>query len=166
MALENSFVLEKLKSKFGEQILSAEEPYCMLTVTAVKDINLEILKYLYEDPELQFQFMTDLCAVHYPDQLLQLCVVYHMHSLVNNHRLRLKFYLPIDNPVIQTATSVYAAANWMERETFDFFGVIFEGHPNLKRILNVDTMDVYPLRKEYPLEDPNRVDKKDSFFGR
>ena len=164
--LENQFVLEKIKTKFGDKILESEAQYGMLNITAVKDINVEILQYLYDDAELKFQFMTDLTAVHYPNQLLQLCVVYHMHSLTTNTRLRLKFYLPIESPHIQTATSVYAAANWMERETYDFFGVIFDGHPNLKRILNVDSMEAFPMRKEYPLEDPNRVDKKDLFFGR
>ena len=164
--IENSFLLQKLANQFGEKILGNDEQYGMLTITASKDINLEILKFIYDDEELQFQFMTDLTAVHYPDQLLQLCVVYHMHSLATNTRFRLKFFLPIDNPFIRSATSVYAAANWMERETYDFFGVQFEGHPNLKRILNVDYMEAFPMRKEFPLEDPNRVDKKDSFFGR
>ncbi|MDX2190719.1 MAG: NADH-quinone oxidoreductase subunit C [Bacteroidota bacterium] len=166
MAIEHNIIIEKLQSKFGEQILSNESPYGLLTITAVKEINIDILQFLYYDDELNFQFLTDITAVHYPDAMLQLCVVYHLHSLTTNTRLRLKFYLPIENPVIKTATTVYAGANWMERETFDFYGVIFEGHPNLKRILNVDEMEVFPMRKEYPLEDPNRVDKKDYFFGR
>jgi NADH-quinone oxidoreductase subunit C len=164
--LENSVILEKVTSKFGSKIISSEEQYGMLSITASKDINVDILKYLYDEPELSFQFMTDLTAVHYPNELLQLCVVYHLHSLTTNTRVRFKFFLPIIEPKIMTATSVFAAANWMERETYDFFGVIFEGHPNLKRILNVDSMEVFPMRKEYPLEDPNRADKKDLFFGR
>jgi NADH-quinone oxidoreductase subunit C len=65
-----------------------------------------------------------------------------------------------------TATSLYSSANWMERETYDFFGVNFIGHPNLKRILNVDEMDYFPLRKQYPLEDQTRIDKDDEMFGR
>lgn len=166
MALENKWVLERLQSKFGDKIISSEEPYGLLTITAAKDANIDILQYLYDDSELKFQFLTDITAVHYPDALLPLCVVYHVHSLATNTRVRLKFYLPVESPVIKTATVLYAGANWMERETYDFFGVIFEGHPNLKRILNVDEMEVFPMRKEYPLEDPNRVDKKDSFFGR
>jgi NADH-quinone oxidoreductase subunit C len=166
MSIENSVILEKLSAKFGDKIISSEVQYGLLSVTANKDINIDILQFLYEDTDLQFQFMTDLTGVHYPDQLLQLCVVYHLHSLTTNTRVKFKFYLPIDQPTIRTATTVYAAANWMERETYDFFGIIFEGHPNLKRILNVDDMEAFPMRKEFPLEDPNRVDKKDLFFGR
>jgi NADH-quinone oxidoreductase subunit C len=77
-----------------------------------------------------------------------------------------KVFLYGPNPEIPTATVVWKGANWMERETFDFFGVNFIGHPDLRRILNVDDMEVFPMRKEYPLEDPNRVDKKDLYFGR
>ena len=74
--------------------------------------------------------------------------------------------MPVENPVVQTITPVFASANWLERETYDFYGVIFEGHPNLKRILNVDEMIIFPMRKEYPLEDQTRKDKDDEMFGR
>ncbi|MEY3416876.1 MAG: hypothetical protein RL060_987 [Bacteroidota bacterium] len=165
-ALTNAIVLEKLIAKFGEGILSHEEPYGMLTIVADKNINVEILKFLFDDETLQFQFMTDLCGIHYPNQALALGVVYHLHSLQNNVRVRFKFFVSKAEPIIASATAVYATANWQERETFDFYGILFEGHPDLRRILNVDSMDVFPLRKEYPLEDPNRIDKKDSLFGR
>ncbi len=111
--------------------------------------------------------MTDLCAVHMPNQPgREIGVVYHMHSLTNNVRLRLKCWIPEANPEIASATPLFAAANWMERETYDFFGVRFQGHPNLKRILNVDEMEMFPLLKQYPLEDSSREDKDDRFFGR
>ncbi|MHB1178486.1 MAG: NADH-quinone oxidoreductase subunit C, partial [Daejeonella sp.] len=86
--------------------------------------------------------------------------------LQNNVRARIKVFLDGTDPRIPTATTLWEGANWMERETYDFFEIIFEGHPNLVRILNVDEMTVFPMRREYPLEDPNRVDKKDYFFGR
>jgi NADH-quinone oxidoreductase subunit C len=112
-------------------------------------------------------FLTDLCAVHYPDDPgREIAVVYHFHSLPNNFRLRLKAFLPIANPVIDTMNPLFSAANWMERETYDFYGVQFTGHPDLRRILNVDHMDYFPLRKEYALEDETRDDKDDRFFGR
>jgi NADH-quinone oxidoreductase subunit C len=92
--------------------------------------------------------------------------VYHLHNLEENYRLRVKAWLNISNPEIASATSIWKGANWMERETYDFFGVVFTGHPDLRRILNVDHMEVFPLRKEFPLEDSTREDKDDRFFGR
>jgi NADH-quinone oxidoreductase subunit C len=85
---------------------------------------------------------------------------------VENVRIRMKIYTAIEDPKIFTATRLFESANWMERETYDFYGVNFVGHPNLKRILNVDEMDYFPLRKEYPLEDQTRIDKDDQMFGR
>jgi len=89
-----------------------------------------------------------------------------MHNLVENIRLRFRIYVPIEKPDVYTATGIFSSANWMERETYDFFGVHFVGHPNLKRILNVEEMDYFPLRKEFPLEDQTRIDKDDDMFGR
>jgi NADH-quinone oxidoreductase subunit C len=166
MALTHQEVLDKITAKFGGDILSSEVQYDTLIITFNKDINLSLMQYLYDDKYLEFQFLTDLTGIHYPDQLLSLGVVYHLHSFKHNYRLRLKCFMTVEQPIVKSLTPLYAAANWMERETYDFFGIIFEGHPNLKRILNVDSMDVFPMRKEFPLEDPNRVDKKDSFFGR
>jgi NADH-quinone oxidoreductase subunit C len=110
--------------------------------------------------------LTDLCGIHYPDRGLPLGVVYHLHNLQENKRIRVKTYVTAGNPNVQTMTDLFETANWMERETYDFYGIIFDGHPNLKRILNVDYMDYFPLRKEYPLEDQTREDKNDKFFGR
>jgi len=139
----------------------------MLTFVSPKDLNLKVLQFLYDDPELQFQFMTDLTAVHYPDQTSrELAIVYHLHNLVDNIRIRYKVFTDIQKPDVFTATKLFSAANWMERETYDFYGVNFVGHPNLKRILNVDEMNYFPMRKEYPLEDQTRIDKDDAMFGR
>lgn len=164
--LNNQTVLQKISARFGEQISIPTEPSGLLTFETSKENIIEILSYLKEDKELQFIYLTDITAVHYPEQALPIGVVYHIHSLINNVRLRIKVFLNADKPTIPSATKLWDGANWMERETYDFFGVNFEGHPNLVRILNVDEMTVFPMRKEYPLEDPNRVDKKDYFFGR
>jgi NADH-quinone oxidoreductase subunit C len=126
-----------------------------------------VLQFLYDEPALSFRFLTDLCAVHNPDLPgRELCVVYHLHNLQENVRLRLKIYTAVEEPQVFTATRLFSSANWMERETYDFYGVIFTGHPNLKRVLNVDEMDYFPLRKEFPLEDQTRIDKDDEMFGR
>ena len=165
--LSNETIKERLIAKFGGQLSHFEEPYGLLTFEAPKEMNLKVLQFLFDDEELRFRFLTDLTAVHYPGQAgRELAVVYHLHNLVDNIRLRLKVFTSIEQPDIFTATQLYSSANWMERETYDFFGVNFVGHPNLKRILNVDEMDYFPLRKEYPLEEQTRIDKDDAMFGR
>ncbi len=165
--LTNDIIKQRLIEKFGERVTNFEEPYGMLTFETPKEMNLKVMQFLFDDPELRFRFLTDLCAVHYPDkQGNELAVVYHLHNLVDNVRIRFKVFTDIGQPDIYTATRLYEAANWMERETYDFFGINFIGHPNLKRILNVDEMDYFPMRKEYPLEDQTRTDKDDEMFGR
>lgn len=167
MALTNEHIKQRLIEKFDTQVSSFEEPYGMLTFEAPKDMNLKVLNFLYDDAELKFRFMTDLTAVHYPDFAgRELAVVYHLHNLEDNVRIRFKVFTDINKPDVYTATALFSAANWMERETYDFYGVNFVGHPNLKRILNVDEMDYFPMRKQYPLEDQSRVDKDDEMFGR
>ena len=167
MALTNELIQQRLQDKFGDALSGFEEPYGMLTFSAPREQNLEVMQFLYDDAELKFDFLTDLCAVHYPERVgEELAVVYHMHNLVENVRIRFKVFLPIEQPDVFTATKIFEAANWMERETYDFYGVNFVGHPNLKRILNVEEMDYFPLRKEYPLEDQSRIDKDDEMFGR
>lgn len=167
MLLTNEIVKEKLVAKFNEQVSDFSEPYDMLTFEAPKEMNLKVLNYLYDDNELKFRFLTDLCGVHYPENKgKELAVVYHLHNLEDNLRIRFKVFTDVNQPDIYTATGLFSAANWLERETYDYYGVNFIGHPNLKRILNVDEMDYFPMRKEYPLEDQTRIDKDDEMFGR
>ncbi|MDQ1148471.1 NADH-quinone oxidoreductase subunit C [Sphingobacterium zeae] len=162
----NSFLLDKLEENFPTKIQEIPDAHDLLTVIVDKEDLIEVLRFLKSNSELQFIHLTDITAVHYPHLEKEFAVVYHIHSLVHNIRIRVKVFLQGPNPEIPTATVVWKGANWMERETFDFFGVNFIGHPDLRRILNVDDMEVFPMRKEYPLEDPNRVDKKDLYFGR
>jgi NADH-quinone oxidoreductase subunit C len=164
--LTNQRVAEKLKEKFGDKILSADESYNLLSLNVPRENILEILHFLYNDEELGFKFLTDLTGIHYPEPKEELGVIYHLHNLPKNKRIRLRTFFPKSDPWIDSATPVFSGANWMERETYDFFGIQFKGHPNLKRILNMDEMDYFPLRKEYALEDPTRTDKDDSMFGR
>jgi len=158
-------ILSLLGEKYADQILHAGTVFDFFTITLKKDKIVEVIRELYHHPETQFQYLTTLCGIHYPD-LEQIAIMYQLHNLYTNVRLRLKIYLPVASPTVPTLTPVFAAANWMERETYDFYGVVFEGHPNLKRILNVDDMIIFPMRKEYPLEDQVRQDKNDSMFGR
>ncbi len=160
-------IIDDLSARFGEAIFDVHEPYGLLTLTTTRERIIDLLQYLYNHKTVPCQFLTDLCGIHYPENTdHELGVIYHLHSLVTNIRIRVKVFFPIQDPVISTATGLFATANWMERETYDFFGIVFKGHPNLIRILNVDDMDYFPMRKEYPLEDQTRRDKVDLHFGR
>jgi NADH-quinone oxidoreductase subunit C len=165
--INNDFVLSGLKNSFGEAILSNEEQYGMLSVEVQAEKVAEIALWLRDHENIAMNFLTDICGVHFPENTgKELGAVYHLHSWTNNYRLRLKAFCSISQPNVPTLTTVFASANWMERETFDFYGIQFEGHPDLRRILNMDEMDYHPLRKEYALEDETREDKDDRYFGR
>ncbi len=161
----NTDIIDLLGEKFGEQLQEVSEPYGLLTFSVTKERAIEVLSFLKNNGKIDFNFLTDLTGVHYP-QIEKIAIVYHLHSMVKGVRVRLKVFLSEQEPTISSATELWNSANWMERETYDFFGVKFEGHPDLRRILNMDDLDVHPMLKQYPLEDPNRVDKKDEFFGR
>jgi NADH-quinone oxidoreductase subunit C len=165
MALTNETIQEKLEAKFGDQVALFSTQTGMLSFESPAALNLKVMQYLFD--ELGFTFLTDLCGVNYPDNKdAELVVVYHLHNLVENIRLRYSVAVPVAQPHVFTASKLFSAANWMERETYDFFGINFIGHDNLKRILNVEEMDYFPLRKEFPLEDQTRIDKDDEMFGR
>jgi len=165
--LTNEQVLAQLHAAFTDAIRTPEEPYGMLTIYTTAEALLPLLAYVKEDSVLQMNFLTSITAVHYPHHAgAEFTVVYHCHSWVTGVRLRIKVQVPLTDPTVPTAVSIHECANWMERETFDNFGINFSGHPNLVRILNMDDMDYHPLRKEYPLEDPTRNDKVDLQFGR
>jgi NADH-quinone oxidoreductase subunit C len=161
--MDNRLFYLKLIETFPQGIISGLESFNCETIQVEKDNIKEIIVHLKEN--LGFIFLTDLCGVHYPDSELPFSVVYHLHNLQENKRLRLKTYLD-KQPVVDSVSAIFSSANWMERETFDFYGIHFQGHPNLIRILNVEYLDYFPMRKEYPLEDPTREDKDDRFFGR
>lgn len=166
MALSNQQLTEQLSAKFGETVKDVTEPYGMLTFEVNRDKLVEVMRFLRD--EAGFNFLTTLCGMHHPDNDIerQFAVVYHMHNWIDNVRIRFKTYLNGENPEVETATSLFESANWQERETYDFFGIIFTGHPDLKRILNMDEMVSFPMRKEFPLEDGSRTDKDDRYFGR
>ena len=162
---DHEHIISILNETYEDQVLRVEVLSDFLTITLRKEKIHEIIHYLFHHTGTKFQFLTTLCGIHYPDQN-EIAIMYQLHNLVTNKRIRLKVYLPSDKPVVQSITDIFAGANWMERETYDFFGVIFEGHPKLKRILNVDEMIIFPMRKEYPLEDQTREDKNNAMFGR
>lgn len=169
MALTAEKIVERLQSQFEGSVVNFRyEIDQILSFDVAASKNFEVMKFLKEDPELRFNFLTDVCGVHYPDfpEGEKFAVVYHMHNWIDNIRIRFKCFLNGTNPEIQSVVDLFVGANWQERETYDFYGIKFIGHPQLKRILNMDEMAVFPMRKEYPMEDMNRTDKDDRFFGR
>lgn len=168
MALETTYIQEILSQKFGHNVLNFGMKRDIFSFEASTETVHEVIQTLKEEESLNFHFLTDLCGVHYPDNDddHQYAVVYHMHNWIDNVRIRVTTYLNGDTPEVQTVIDLFAGANWMERETWDFYGIIFKGHPQLKRLLNMDEMVSFPMRKEFPLEDSGRTDKDDRFFGR
>lgn len=168
MSLNNTTVLARIQEKAATLIsASGESTDGMLWVATDREQIRSLLAFLKSDDELQFHFLTTLCVVHYPEKAgAEFQVMYQLHNWMTNVRMRVKVDLSSLDPTIPSATTVWPTANWMERQEYDFFGVQFEGHPNLVRILNVDDLDVFPMRKEFKLEDGTRTDKDDRFFGR
>ena len=121
-----------------------------LNVAARADRIVQVLQFLRDDPLCKFSVLIDLCGVDYPARSKRFDVVYHLLSMHNNIRVRVKAMVG-DDETISTITSVYPAADWFERETFDMYGIVFAGHPDLRRILTDYNFEGYPLRKDFPL---------------
>jgi NADH-quinone oxidoreductase subunit C len=165
--IDNNTIRDWMTERYTESVKSIEESYGMLDIFVKSESAKSIIIALKGDPKFEFTFLTSLCGIHFPDKIgEELDVVYHLHSLVNNSRVRIHATLPLSDPNIATITDVFAGANWMERETFEFYGIIFVGHPDLRIILNVEDMDYHPLLKQYQLTDATRTDKEDKYFGR
>lgn len=168
MALEITDIQKKVTDKFGSEVFNFRMEQDIFTFEISPAIVKDVISFMKEDEILRFNFLTDLCGVHYPnnDKNAQFAVVYLMHNWIDNVRVRIKTFLNGDEPKVDSVVPIFAAANWMERETYDFYGINFLGHPNLKRILNDEGMVSFPMRKDFPLEDSGRTDKDDRFFGR
>lgn len=164
--MTSEFVLEAINREFPEAVISSSEPYGFLTVEVKKEELKKVIHHLKES-SLNFMFLTDICGIHYPDHKeKELGVIYHLHNLQENFRIRIKSFFPKDNAEVDSITDLYSGANWMERETYDFYGITFKGHPDLRVILNMEELGYHPLLKEYALEDGTRTDKDDTMFGR
>jgi NADH-quinone oxidoreductase subunit C len=164
--MTNEFVLEAITREFPDSVISAFTPYDFLTLEIKKEDLKKVVHHL-RDSSLQINFLTDICGIHYPETPeKELGVIYHLHNMMTNFRMRLKVFMPRENAEVDSLTELYAGANWMERETYDFYGIKFKDHPDLRVILNVEDMDYHPMLKEYRLEDGTRTDKDDKMFGR
>lgn len=147
----NERVREKLKAAFGDVPFEFNEFRGELTVIVPKERIVGICKFLKEDEELAFNFLADLCGIDLNTPENRFAAIYNLYSLNTKHRIRLKTFASNENPKVPTVTGVWSTANWHERETFDMFGIVFEGHPDLRRIFMPDEFEHFPLRKDFPL---------------
>lgn len=152
---ENNRAVLKLKEKFAASIIEVVEFRGEVTVTVAKAAIMDVLSFLKQS--LQYNLLTDLTAVDYLGKKEErFMMVYLLYSIPNKDRLRIKTPVAESDCSIPTATQVWKTANWLEREVFDLFGITFEGHPDLRRILMTDDWVGHPLRKDYPLQGPDR----------
>jgi NADH-quinone oxidoreductase subunit C len=145
---------ERVKEKFGDKILATHDFRGDETVVVGANALLEAMRFLKESSEFDFNVLMDLTAVDYQafgEKGPRFEVVYHLYSLKKNHRLRVKVPVEETNPSVPSLTGLWAGANWFEREVWDMFGIRFEGHPNLKRIMMYEGFVGHPLRKDYPV---------------
>ena len=170
---ENSVVINKLKEKFSDRIVSTHSFRGDDTALVAKGAILDVLRFLKEEEDLIFEVLMDLSAVDYlkyvdvSDWVNQVTmdrgiisteterahrfeVVYHLYSISKNHRVRIKVAVEEDEATVPSATGLWPVADWLEREVWDMFGISFDGHPNLKRLLMYEGFEGHPLKKDYP----------------
>jgi NADH-quinone oxidoreductase subunit C len=146
----DSQILIRLKEKFPQSILETSEFRREVTLTVKKEDIVSLCTFLRDEPEFSFNFLSDLTAVDRLGRKPRFDLVYHLYSLDRNHRLRLKVKVE-EGESVPSVTSVWSAANWLEREVFDMFGIGFDYHPDLRRILMPEDWVGHPLRKDFPL---------------
>jgi NADH-quinone oxidoreductase subunit C len=149
--MDHATVREKLQAALPEAVLGAQEYRGDLSITVQGDAIIEVARFLRDDPELSFNFLEQLCGVDYLGRTPRFEVVYHLLSHKNRRRVCLKVGLPERAPIVPSLTPLWSTANYQEREAYDMFGIVFEGHPSLDRILMPDDWEGHPLRKDVPL---------------
>lgn len=156
-----------LNERFTGAVISSQVDYDFPVFVVRKEDTLNVLTALKNESSMSYGFLTTMCGLHFPDNTgAEFGLMYQLHNLPANKRIRIKTFMASGDLEMPTITGLWLTANWMERETYDFYGFRFKGHPDLRRILNMDEMNYHPLRKEYALEDAGRHDKEDKYFGR
>lgn len=142
-------IFDKLKENFGDQVIDLTEnvdPFIRVKAEAIFDIGT----FLRDDEEMRFESVMCLSGVDYPEHLT---VVYHLFSTSHRHRVVLKVEVEREDPHVPTVENVWHVANWHERETYDMYGIVFDGHSDLRRILCPDDWEGFPLRKDYQVQE-------------
>ncbi|MEW6457040.1 MAG: NADH-quinone oxidoreductase subunit C [Acidobacteriota bacterium] len=150
LPLDLEKILKRIRENFSQSIEDVKFQFGELTVRIKKEFLIPLLEFLKTDEVTQLNFLSDLTAVDYPDREKRFELVYHLFSIPNKNRLRIKLWIS-EKEKAPSITRIWEASNWLEREIFDMFGIEFEGHPDLKRILLSEDWEGHPLRKDYPL---------------
>ena len=147
-------LIDKVNSEFGDSVLETSTQFDQASVSVKRESVVEVLGFLRDNPETEFDFLIDVCGVDYLEMggLERFAVVYQLYSLNHNHRLRIKAYVPENDLTIDTVSHLWPAAEWAEREVYDMYGIEFNNHPDMRKILNPDDFEGYPLRKDFPPE--------------
>lgn len=154
-ALAPNDIAEKIKEKFPDQVIEIVEFRDQVSVIVKKDQIAAILRFLHDDPIFSCDHLQDLTAVDYAKKKeIRFEVVYNLYSIRYRHKIRIRAQVPENDPKIASVVPIWAGANWHERECYDMFGIVFAGHPDLRRILMPEDWEGYPLRKDYPLKGP------------
>jgi NADH-quinone oxidoreductase subunit C len=161
--MDNEAIATLIKTSFPEAIVDSLIFRNELTLMVKKGYITDIARFLKENRELDFNFLSDLCGVDRIETDDVFEVVYHLYSIYKNHRVRLKVLIPSDEPYISTVTGVWKTADWHERETYDMFGIKFDGHPDLRKILTPEDFEGHPLRKDYPLDGRQPATLRDTY---
>ena len=144
---------QKIQEKFPDFFVEAKEAFGELTVTVKREKIVEVCRFLHDDPALDFDHITEVCSVDFPNETPRFEVVYHFYSIRKNHRIRVKARVPEDDCTIDSITGIWKGADFMEREAYDMMGIVFNHHPDLRRILMTEDYDEgFPLRKDFPVE--------------
>ena len=150
-------MLDELRRRFGDAIVETDDHRGDLTAVVARAALRSVLAHCRDEAALAFDVLMDLTAVDYSkfpgrEDGPRFEVVYHLYSIPRNHRLRLKVRVDEDDASVPTAVGLWPIANWLEREVWDMFGIRFEGHPDLRRLLLYEEFVGHPLRKDYPIE--------------
>ena len=143
--------LQRAYPDFDDAVLRVVVDRGELTLHVRPERVAEVAQRLRDTPELRFEFLASLSGVDYPEDPERFHVVYHLMSYTYRRRLRLEVALPAEAPRVPSVYSVYPTSDWQERETWDFFGIVFDGHPGLTRMMMPDDWEGHPQRKDYPL---------------
>jgi len=150
-------IADKIKDKFPEEVLDVKEFRGQVSVTLKKGRILDICRHLHDNADLSFNYLIDVCGVDYLGKKeKRFEVVYHLYSIKQHHAIRLKAEVPENDLSINSVVPIWAGANWHEREAYDMYGIVFQGHPDLRRILMPEDWEGFPLKKDYPLKGPEK----------